>query len=67
MRRSASKKGGSIMKNNSPRQRKTTLKWNSDGELTAIDKARILERLTNKELTECELSCNALSTLKNKK
>ncbi|KGG21617.1 hypothetical protein EV11_0686 [Prochlorococcus sp. SS52] len=55
------------MKNNSPRQRKTTLKWNSDGELTAIDKARILERLTNKELTECELSCNALSTLKNKK
>ena len=46
------------MKNNSPRQRKTTLKWTPDGELSAIDKARILERLTNKELTECELACN---------
>ncbi len=45
------------MKKNSVRQRKTTLKWTPDGELSAIDKARILERLTNKELTECELSC----------
>ncbi len=50
------------MKKNTTRQRKTTLKWTSDGELSAIDKARILERLTNKELTECELSCNILST-----
>ena len=49
-----------MMKNPS-RQRKTTLKWTSDGELSAIDKARILERLTNKELTECELSCNIAS------
>ncbi|KGG16552.1 MULTISPECIES: hypothetical protein [unclassified Prochlorococcus] len=45
------------------RQRKTTLKWNSDGELSAIDKARILEKLTNKELTECELSCNPFNSI----
>ena len=50
------------MKTNQTRQRKTTLKWTSDGELSAIDKARILERLTNKELTECELSCNVSSS-----
>ncbi len=42
----------------STRQRKTTLKWNEDGELSSIDKARILQKLTNRELTECELSCN---------
>ncbi len=46
------------MKKNLTRQRKTTLKWTSDGELSSIDKARILERLTNKELTECELACD---------
>ena len=39
-------------------QRKTTLKWNSNGELSPIDKARILERLTDKELTECEFACD---------
>ncbi len=54
------------MKKNSPRQRKTTLKWTADGELSAIDKARILERLTNKELTECELSCNVSSAIPKK-
>ena len=54
------------MKKNSPRQRKTTLKWTADGELSAIDKARILERLTNKELTECELSCNVPSIIPEK-
>ncbi len=46
------------MGGNYPRQRKTTLKWTSDGELSSVDKARILERLTNRELTECELACN---------
>ena len=46
------------MRQNSSRQRKTTLKWTSDGELSAIDKARILQRLTNKDLTECQLSCD---------
>ena len=62
LRRSSLEKWGvGAMSQNSPRQRKTTLKWTSDGELSAIDKARILERLTNKELTECELSCNISS------
>ncbi len=44
--------------NNVPPQRKTTLKWNSDGELSAIDMARILDRLANAQLTECDLACN---------
>ncbi len=40
-----------------PAQRKTTLKWNSNGDLSAIDMARILDRLSNPALRECELSC----------
>ena len=39
-------------------QRKTTLKWNVNGELCSIDMARILEALSVKELSECELACN---------
>ena len=39
-------------------QRKTTLKWNVNGELSSIDMARILEALSVKELNECELACN---------
>ena len=39
-----------------PAQRKTTLKWNVDGELSAVDMARILERLSNPELTQCDLN-----------
>ena len=39
-------------------QGKTTLKWNVNGELSSIDMARILEALSVKELTECELACN---------
>ena len=39
-------------------QRKTTLKWNVNGELSSIDMARILEALSVKELSECELACN---------
>ena len=46
------------MSKNPPIQRKTTLKWSSNGELSSIDKARILEKLTNKELTECEFACD---------
>ena len=42
-----------------PLQRKTTLKWNDDGELSALDKARILIILTEKELTQCELDSDA--------
>ena len=44
-------------KENIPFQRKTTLKWNDDGSLSAIDMARILDRLEKTCLTECELSC----------
>ena len=41
-----------------PAQRKTTLKWSSDGELSAVDMARILDRLANPALIECDLACN---------
>ncbi len=44
---------------NKPIQRKTTLKWCSDGELSSIDMARILDLLANKELTQCVLACDA--------
>jgi len=39
-------------------QRKTTLKWSSDGELSSIDMTRILGKLAKSELTECDLACN---------
>ena len=39
-------------------QRKTTLKWDVNGELSSIDMARVLEALSVKELSECELTCN---------
>ena len=42
-----------------PIQRKTTLKWSSDGELSSIDMARILDLLADKELTQCTLACDA--------
>ena len=38
-----------------PLQRKTTLKWGADGELSAIDMARIIAKLDNTNLTECDL------------
>jgi len=44
-------------KKNSP-QRKTTLKWNSNGELSEIDMLRILEKISSSELRECELTCD---------
>ena len=47
----------SIKKDEIPFQRKTTLKWNSDGSLSSLDMARILSRLEKTNLTECELSC----------
>ena len=52
-------------KSNNPPQRKTTLKWNINGELTSIDMARIINSLSATELRECELACNRFS--KNKK
>ena len=38
-----------------PQQRKTTLKWSTNGELSALDMVRILDRLNNHDLTECEI------------
>ena len=45
-------------KTKSTPQRKTTLKWDVNGELSSIDMARILEALSVKGLSECELACN---------
>ena len=36
-------------------QRKTTLKWGANGELSSIDMVRILDRLNDQDLTECEI------------
>ena len=38
-----------------PQQRKTTLKWGTDGELSALDMVRIIDRLNDQDLTECEI------------
>ena len=42
-------------------QRKTTLKWNINGELSSIDMARIINSLSVAELRECELACKRVS------
>ena len=39
-------------------QRKTTLKWNSNGELSEIDMLRILDKISAAELIQCELTCD---------
>ena len=36
-------------------QRKTTLKWDENGELTAVDMVRVIDRLTQPELAHCDL------------
>ena len=38
-----------------PQQRKTTLKCGINGELSAVDMVRILDRLNDQDLTECEI------------
>ena len=38
-----------------PQQRKTTLKWGNNGELSEVDMIRILNRLNDQGLTECEI------------
>mgnify|MGYP001398470990 CR=1 FL=1 len=43
--------------NNEP-QRKTTLKWTMNGELSSIDMARVINSLTASELKKCELTCH---------
>ena len=45
-------------KKNSP-QRKTTLKWNSNGELSEIDMLRILEKISATEINKCDLTCDS--------
>ena len=44
-------------KNYSP-QRKTTLKWKSNGDLTEIDMLRILDKILHAKLNKCELTCD---------
>ena len=39
-----------------PQQRKTTLKWGTNGELSAVDMVRILDRLNDQDLTKCEIT-----------
>ena len=43
--------------NNIQHQRKTTLKWDGHGELSSHDMARILDRLSEPTLTECDFAC----------
>ena len=38
-----------------PQQRMTTLKWGTNGELSELDMIRILDRLNDQDLTECEI------------
>ena len=45
-------------KKNTP-QRKTTLKWNANGELSEIGMLRILEKISTNELSQCELTCDS--------
>ena len=40
-------------------QRKTTLKWHTNGDLSEIDMLRILEKLSTSELNQCELTCDS--------
>ena len=44
-------------KKNSP-QRKTTLKWNPNGELSEIDMLRIVDKMSSSDLNQCELTCD---------
>tara|TARA_Y100001968_G_C19366873_1_gene723012 strand:+ start:1129 stop:1425 length:297 start_codon:yes stop_codon:yes gene_type:complete len=46
-----------LISNTLPPQRRTTLKWNQNGELSAIDMARVLEKIANPELTTCDFAC----------
>ncbi len=43
-------------------QRKTTLKWNSNGDLSEIDMLRILDNISSPKLKQCELTCDPKNT-----
>ena len=45
------------MKNENSKQRKTTLKWKKNGDLSEIDMLRILNKLSPDELHSCDLTC----------
>tara|TARA_Y100000589_G_scaffold307333_1_gene322913 strand:+ start:260 stop:403 length:144 start_codon:yes stop_codon:yes gene_type:complete len=45
------------MKSENPKQRKTTLKWKKNGDLSEIDMLRILDKLSPDELHSCYLTC----------
>ena len=49
------KKNQENMSKKIPQQRKTTLKWGTNGELSALDMVRILDGLNDQDLTECEI------------
>ena len=51
----AKKRSQENMSKKIPQQRKTTLKWGTNGELSAVDMVRILDRLNDQDLTECEI------------
>ena len=38
-------------------QRKTTLKWKSNGELSELDMLRIIDKISAAELNKCDLTC----------
>ena len=40
-------------------QRKTTLKWNSNGELSEIDMLRILDKISSNDLNQYQLTCDS--------
>ena len=44
------------MKNQNSKQRKTTLKWKENGDLSEIDMLRILDKLSQNELNSCKLT-----------
>ena len=46
------------MNNKCSSQRKTTLKWNSNGDLSEIDMLIILDKISTAELNQCELTCD---------
>ena len=46
------------MNKRNSQQRKTTLKWNANGELSELDMLRILDKLSESKLHKCELTCN---------
>ena len=51
-------------KSRNPSKQKITLKWNTNGEISSIDMARIINALSLIELTESDLTSNRVSNIK---